>query len=543
MMTGAALCSAVLLCGCGKTGGSALANQKQIAFPLKDDVTLTIWKNNVNMAVKNEKDMACYQKMAEKTGVKIEMIHPVAGQRKEQFNIMIASQELPDIIIGFDGLYSGGLIKGYDDNLIYDLAELMPLNAPNLNKLYEAFPKLKMEASDDQGHIFTAPMIRGDNLVRTYRGLIIRKDYLDKFHLEVPETIDDWHEMLTTFKQNGIDIPFTTTASFLKTEAFIGAYGIDQKFFLKDGKAAYGPYEEQYKEYVKTMAKWYSEGLIDSEITGNDTKTMDAKVMSSGAGAFVGTTGNQIGGYLSEMQAQNPSFDLVAAPYPGLKKGEPGIIIQRDPLVQPELGASVTKACQNPEVAMAFLDYAYGKDGHMLFNFGVEGESYEMVDGVPKYTDVVMNNPDGLSVAKAGSLYAVAFTSGPLVQDKYYAQQFYGRPQQQEAGRVWSKDVDKYNEKNPVLLGTLSPEEAQEVSPKLNEITTYANEQFAKWLTGQGDVETEFEEYRNTLRKLGIEQVLEYYQAAYDRYIEKYPEMKTQSEYNISDYFWEDEAK
>lgn len=540
----AAALLAVALAGCANDRQSNSGEVfEQVNFPVEEDVTLTMWKNNIHMVVKNERDMACYKEMERLTGVKVDMIHPVAGQRTEQFNIMIASQELPDIIVSFDSLYSGGVIKGYNDNVIRELNGLMEKNAPNLNKLYEKYPQLKMEASDDKGRIFTTPMIRGDSMARTYRGPIIRADYLKKFNLEVPETIDDWYQMLTTFKQNGISIPFTTTASFLRTESFMGAYGVAPKFFLNDGKAAYGPYEENFKEYVRTMAKWYKEGLIDSEITTNDQKTMDSKVMSFGAGAFIGTIGNQIGGYLEEMRGQNPEFDLVAAPYPGLKEGEPGIMIQRDPMVQPELGASITAACKYPEIAMAYLDYAYGKQGHMLFNFGVEGESYEMVDGEPVYTDAVMKNPDGLTVSKAGSLYALAFTSGPFVQDKYYVQQFYGKPQQQEAGKTWAKDVDKYIEKNTVLLGTLTPEESEEAAPMINEIMTYANEQLVKWMMGQGDVDAEFDSYRDTLKQLGIEKVLQYYQAAYDRYIEKYPEMKTQAEYNVSDFFWEVEAE
>ena len=29
----------------------------------------------------------------------------------------------------------------------------------------------------------------------------------------------------------------------------------------------------------------------------------------------------------------------------------------------------------------SFLDYGYTEEGHLLLNFGVEGESYEMIDG------------------------------------------------------------------------------------------------------------------------------------------------------------------
>ena len=41
----------------------------------------------------------------------------------------------------------------------------------------------------------------------------------------------------------------------------------------------------------------------------------------------------------------------------------------------------------------------------MYYNFGVEGESYELKDGYPTFTDLILNNPDGLSATQALSKY------------------------------------------------------------------------------------------------------------------------------------------
>ena len=46
-------------------------------------------------------------------------------------------------------------------------------------------------------------------------------------------------------------------------------------------------------------------------------------------------------------------------------------------------------------------------------NFGVEGESYNMVDGKPVYTDQIFNNPEGLSIAEALSMYCRATVPAP----------------------------------------------------------------------------------------------------------------------------------
>ena len=49
------------------------------------------------------------------------------------------------------------------------------------------------------------------------------------------------------------------------------------------------------------------------------------------------------------------------------------------------------------EVVARLLDYAYSEAGATLYNFGTEGESYTVVDGQPVYTDLVLNNPDGMT--------------------------------------------------------------------------------------------------------------------------------------------------
>ena len=55
----------------------------------------------------------------------------------------------------------------------------------------------------------------------------------------------------------------------------------------------------------------------------------------------------------------------------------------------------------------------------MLYNFGIEGESYEMQDGKPVYTDLVLNNPDGLTANQALSEYSgLAVGNGPFVRDR-----------------------------------------------------------------------------------------------------------------------------
>ena len=77
------------------------------------------------------------------------------------------------------------------------------------------------------------------------------------------------------------------------------------------------------------------------------------------------------------------------------------------------------------EAALYLLDWMYSEEGHMINCFGIEGESYNMVDGYPTFTDLVLHNPDGLNLAATLSLYARGHQNGPVVQDTRVNDQYY----------------------------------------------------------------------------------------------------------------------
>ena len=79
-------------------------------------------------------DNEAWQKVQEETGVKLTFIHPPAGEETEQFNLMIASDSLPDIICtgwGGDGLFIGGRDKYVEDEIIIPLDDLIDTGNPD----------------------------------------------------------------------------------------------------------------------------------------------------------------------------------------------------------------------------------------------------------------------------------------------------------------------------------------------------------------------------------------------------------------------------
>ena len=61
------------------------------------------------------------------------------------------------------------------------------------------------------------------------------------------------------------------------------------------------------------------------------------------------------------------------------------------------------------------------------------------------------------------------------------------------------------------------PEETEILNRYLADIQKYYNETMANWICGNGDIEAEWDTYVQHMYDMGLQQVLDVYQAQYDR--------------------------
>jgi putative aldouronate transport system substrate-binding protein len=416
--------------------------------------------------------------------------------------------------------YPGGPEKAIADGYILKLNDLIDKYAPNLKKYLQEHPDIDKMVKTDNGSYYAFPFIRGDEYLQVFQGPIIRKDWLDDLGLPVPETIDDWTKTLRAFKeQKGASAPLAVNSKprFFNdggNGAFIGAFGVNRGFYQENGVVKFGPAESGYKEFLRLFQQWYKEGLIDKNIATADSKSVDSNWASGQTGASIGNAGGGIGKWQPLVAARDPKAVLVAAPYPVLHKGDTPMFGQKDNPYSTGGIVAVTTSAKDPELAVKMLDYGYSDEGHMFFNFGTEGVSYNLVDGYPKYTDLLMKNPDGLAPAQAMSLYIRGSYNGPFIQDKRYAEQFFALQTQRDAIDVWKKtDVDKY--KLPPLTPT--PEESSEFATIMNDINTLVDEMTLKIILGTESVD-KFDSYVTKMKSLRLDRAIEIETAALQRY-------------------------
>ena len=153
----------------------------------------------------------------------------------------------------------------------------------------------------------------------------------------------------------------------------------------------------------------------------------------------------------------------------------------------------------------------------LFYNFGKEGESYDMIDGYPTYKPELLATDDGRSVAEKLTMNCLGSNEGPFIQDKRYIEQYYGREQQQDALVKWSdNDFNKY--RLPEL--TLTMEESMEYNSIMADVNTYASEMFAKFVIGTEPIEN-FDVYVEKLKSLKVERAMKLQQDAYERFLNR----------------------
>jgi len=517
----------------GKGGGQAAGTPEPVTLPIvSQPLTLSYWatmSSNVAASMKNYNEIACYVELEKRTGVHLEFQHPPLNQEQDQFNLLVASGKYPDII-EFDWLhsYAGGPGKAIKDGVIIRLNDLVDKYAPNLKQVLTDHPDWRKQIVTDEGDIYVFPFLRSDPVLLTFVGPVIRSDWLDKTGLKVPNTLDDWHTMLRAFKdQNAsgqsMTVPFSPWTgtipggwgawypggAFLQ-HAFVGAWGITMGFYQVNGSVMYGALQPQFQEFGQMMRNWYAEGLIDPDFPSTDQASFDAKVTSGQLGSMVTLDGNGIGKYMGLVK--DPNFKLVGAPYPVLKAGDKPLLGQRDNYYPGAGSAAISSANKHVTESIKELDYGYSEAGHMLFNFGLEGVSYNLENGYPRYTDDLMKNAQ-LPPAQAMSRYIRGNFNGPFVQDTRYIEQYYQLQAQRDALQTWLAPTDE-RQMPPV---TPTQDESRRFASVMNDVNSKYEEVFTRVVTGAEPADS-LTALPAQLRQIGIDEAIKIQQSALDRY-------------------------
>ena len=472
-------------------------------------------------------DVVACQYAEEITGVDIEYTIVNSETLSTQFTLMVASGLMTDLIAGGSQQYTSTSAM-IEDGAAIDLMEYADL-LPNYFEALEYYPEYKTSAISEEGQMPEVITISDESMVTG--GLQIRADWLEKLDMEIPTTYDEIHDVLTAFKNEfGADRPLLLTGSTQMTGSALvggmGSVGFDpdtaHNMFVVDGVVQNGFLADGYKEYMEMIAQWYSEGLIASDFAteSNDpfTSNADRYIQGGNAGIWSAQSDNMDSNMLSG-QSLDPDYKIVAMAQPVKEEGEL-FHFGDDPTSSNVMGKNIaiSENCEDIELACAYLDFWFTAEGQVLANYGVEGVSFEYnADGEPEYTDAVLNNPDFPMISFAQTYYTPACVATLSDYDRVF--DAYSEANL-SAMELWTSTQD--NLYTMPANVELNYDESNEYSELWTDIATYASTEVFKFVMGEYNFDSDWDNFINQLLSMGLEECIEIYQGAYDRYAEAY---------------------
>ena len=486
----------------------------------EDKVTITMWgSDRSNMPFRD--GLRTAETLQEVLGINIKITSAPTENLEEKYAGMIASGNIDTVV-----QYKANKLLDYKDAWVALEDYITEEDTPNLYAVYSD-PDIRRRVQDSDGHI---RFIAQRTAIQCGKLWFYRQDWMDKLGLEAPKTFEDLYNVFKAIKEgdpngNGIadEIPFSVRAQGDNKRAnlmpFVHSFGVEETFFAEDDVVKFGATDARMKEALTWLSKCYTEGLIDQEymtLSKNDwysrwTDGATERVfMGYDWSAYIDNVTNLFKGTES-------TVNIVGVPP---MEGPTGIAQTRDQLqpltVDEDWNAAIFVGASEEQVkaAMKLFDYAYSEEGMMLLNYGYKGETYDLDEnGEPYYTDLIMNNPDGLSAQDALRQYGVQSLL-TLRQDARY--------ERAQVTDEVNKTRDLYEQENhigpafPTLAFT--DDEQDVIRAKYTDIQTYVDETIDAFIMGKKPLD-EFDAFAAKVEEMGIGDVLEVYQAAYNRYM------------------------
>ena len=521
------LASAVCLTAFSGCGNSASDNsQSTVSSETAGESESAKEENNENITVSMflqdsadqaiSTDLPIIQEITKRTGVNFEFVAApnTEDQFREKFNVTVASGDIPDIMVS---TYRDDMMKVAEQGTFAALDDYIDQYAPNLKKILDENPDYIRDIRASDGNIYFMPFI---GAVKTFKVWMLRGDWLDKLGLEVPVTLDDWYNVLKAFKEqdpngNGEadEIPYTTRNTQAGVLAFMEAFGIsgfeaNEQFFIEDGQVKYAYTDPRCKEALEFINKLYSEGLIDSEYATNDTNVWLSRLTNEVSGACQDTTARAYswGTQVRVASADSDAYFVVVAP----PKGPDGTQMTTSQMQAIRGFTAISADSPYIKEIVQLFDYFYSEEGSLLMNFGIEGETYTMENGKPTYTENIANDSQGRSILSMLNIYG--HREWAYKQDIGYEDALLD-----ETYVNYRNDMEQYIRPTIPAL-SFTEEEREVINSTYTEIQTYKDEMINKFIMGKEPLDN-FDSFVQTLKNMGIDDVLAVEQAAYDRYV------------------------
>lgn len=390
------LCTLLALALCLPVG-LASAEAAQV-----EPVEFTIFHPDANRKIPPE-DAPVVQQVTDYTGVTFDWIVPPAEAR-ERLNIMLATDDLPDLILFWDSTLMRQFIEA---GKLLPLDQLMKENAPETYSVNYASFIDRIREEDGDFYFLPGGYDFGDRelaMPETDVCFSSRSKLLEELDWYEPDTLDAVYELLKICKERYPEM--SPMALALGPQGHLsslnpigaGAYGLTyvDNLVLKDGQLVFFDDAPEMKEWYAYLNKIHRDGLLDVESPIMSAEMLKQKTVAGKVFSFFGP-GWEIGSEFIAYMADNGSDEVIH--YYQMPKANEDV--EHTTYAQYTMGLysaglTLTTKCKDPERFFEFYEKMNTEEGWLksrgIVNFDFTGENtFENTEG---YDWVVMNDKE-----------------------------------------------------------------------------------------------------------------------------------------------------
>lgn len=386
----------------GTCGVSAMAEEVSDGY-VGDGGTYTMYLRSTFIDWIN--DLEWYKEAEARTGVKVEY---QKGTDEEyavypEIDQMVLSRTLTDATMC---RYDQANVYGAQ-GAFYDLKPLIDEYAPHIKAYLEANPDYEALVTNENGAIYG--LLNQD--IQKSNFIFYRADHFEKAGVDPTaiKTVDDFTEALRKLKEYYSDVPnyypLNGREDVLRFQSWFGCNGNisaeeSNGFYYNYIDSGYDIHADGAYNMVETMKLWYDEGLINPEwVAGAFSEGDWEAAMWEGRGSVSFDFYTRPAAFNLEGKNYDPDYNMAILDFLVDEESNP-LKVQTAPKYN-QNRATVINIDADEETAkdiIQFIDYFFSEEGQTLANWGVEGVSYEVVDGEKQYIadyDVELAKPDG----------------------------------------------------------------------------------------------------------------------------------------------------
>lgn len=465
---------------------------------------------------------------------------------KDKMNLMFASGDVTDIIML--GVGAANRLDKATEALLGAQGLILPLNeyfdtiSVGYKRAFEELPGFREYITTPDGNIYTLPNVDGSLHVQYNCKLWINTHWLDNLGLDMPTTTDEFYQVMKAFKEqdangNGDlndEIPLSTVKSGAGTQIdgfLMNPFQLspeNSRLYVDNGKVTFAPVQEGYREGLRYLHKLYKEGLLNPESFTQDRQNQ-VNINESGDECVIGAFLAQRPGYACDLTSMPNSKKWEQyQSLPPLKGPSGQAIAAWNPYVMYQTGMTfISSTCEYPEAAFRLIDYLATPEGSRRSAHGIEGVHWRKakegelgIDGEQAIVTLIEGaNKENVSWGQLAGLVrlpkdTVAITTN---QDPY-AEGVHPLDGRQIVMYKASLEHEKVRQPLESVMPDLymSEDAAEEMALLKTNIMDYHAESLVRFITGDLDIDKDWDAYVQQLNSIGLDRYLELLQKAYD---------------------------